>query len=149
MRALVQRVSQASVSVKGEVTGNIGLGLLILLGVTHDDSESDADKLAQKISKLRIFNDDALKMNKSVLDVGGAALVVSQFTLYADTRKGNRPSYTHAAAPELADKLYQHFSDALRDTGLDVANGIFGADMNVELLNQGPVTIWLDSADFT
>ena len=149
MRALVQRVNKASVSVAGETTGEIGLGLLVFLGITHDDSERDADKLAAKISKLRIFNDDALKMNKSVLDVGGAALVMSQFTLYADTRKGNRPSYTSAAAPELADKLYQHFSDALRDTGLDVANGIFGADMNVELLNQGPVTIWLDSADFT
>ena len=149
MRALVQRVNKASVSVAGETTGEIGLGLLVFLGITHDDSERDADKLAAKISKLRIFNDDALKMNKSVLDVGGAALVMSQFTLYADARKGNRPSYTSAAAPEQANALYAYFSAALRETGLDVANGVFGADMDVQLLNQGPVTIWLDSADFT
>ena len=145
MRALVQRVSQASVTVAGDVKGKIGQGLLVLLGVTDSDNEAQAQKLAAKIAKLRIFNDDAGKMNKSVQDVGGAALVVSQFTLYADARKGNRPSYIHAAHPEHATELYEHFSELLRQEGLEVANGVFGANMDVELLNQGPVTIWLDT----
>lgn len=147
MRALIQRVSRASVTVDSEVTGKIDEGVLVLLGVTDSDSETQAQKLATKISKLRIFNDDDGKMNKSVKDVGGAALVVSQFTLYADARKGNRPSYIHAAQPEHATKLYEHFSDLLRQEGLEVANGVFGANMDVELLNQGPVTIWLDTDD--
>lgn len=145
MRALIQRVSRASVKVECETTGEIGEGLLVLLGVTDSDSEAQAQKLATKVGKLRIFNDDEGKMNKSVKDVGGAALVVSQFTLYADARKGNRPSYIHAAHPEHATKLYRHFSELLRREGLEVANGIFGANMDVELLNQGPVTIWLDT----
>jgi D-aminoacyl-tRNA deacylase len=147
MRALIQRVDYAKVTVEGETLGQIGKGLLILLGVTHDDTVEIGQRLASKISKLRIFNDDAGKMNLSVIDVGGAALVVSQFTLYADTRNGNRPGYTQAAHPNHATTLYEKFSDSLRTLGLMVANGKFGANMNVELLNQGPVTIWLDSND--
>ncbi|CAN5900421.1 D-aminoacyl-tRNA deacylase [soil metagenome] len=146
MRALVQRVARAKVTVEGETVGEIGPGLLILLGVTHDDGEAEATKLAQKIVKLRVFNDDAGKMNLSVKDAGGGALVVSQFTLYADTTGGNRPSYIAAARPEQAVPLYEFFSEALRLEGLKIANGVFGADMDVELLNQGPVTIWLDTA---
>lgn len=147
MRALIQRVSSASVTVDGTVTGKVDSGLLVLLGVTGQDSKTEAHKLAQKISKLRIFSDDAGKMNKSVLEVGGAVLVISQFTLYADARKGNRPSYLEAARPEHAIALYELFSDLLRAEGLEVENGVFGADMNVALINQGPVTIWLDTAD--
>ena len=145
MRALVQRVAWASVAVAGETVGEIGQGLLVLLGITESDNEVEAQKLATKISKLRIFNDEAGKMNRSVKDVGGAALVVSQFTLYADARKGNRPSYVHAARPEQAIPLYEKFSDLLRQETLEVASGVFGADMDVALLNQGPVTIWLDT----
>jgi D-aminoacyl-tRNA deacylase len=148
MRALIQRVDHAKVTVDGEVIGQIGKGLLVLLGVTHDDTEDIANKLAAKISKLRIFNDDAGKMNLSVKDVGGEVLVVSQFTLYADAKGGNRPSYITAAQPEKATHLYEVFSNALRSLGFTVANGKFGANMDVELLNQGPVTIWLDSVDF-
>jgi D-aminoacyl-tRNA deacylase len=148
MRALIQRVDRAKVTVDGEVIGQIGKGLLVLLGITHDDSEDIANKLAAKISKLRIFNDDAGKMNLSVKDVGGEVLVVSQFTLYADAKGGNRPSYITAAQPEKATHLYEVFSNALRSLGFTVANGKFGANMDVELLNQGPVTIWLDSTDF-
>ncbi len=145
MRALLQRVSEAKVTVGGETVGGIGVGLLVLLGVSREDTEAEARKLAQKIAKLRVFNDDAGKMNLSVKDVGGAALVVSQFTLYADTSGGNRPSYVSAARPEQAIPLYEFFSEALRLEGLRVENGVFGADMDVELLNQGPVTIWLDT----
>jgi D-aminoacyl-tRNA deacylase len=148
MRTLIQRVDHAKVTVGGEVTGQIAKGLLVLLGVTHDDTESVAHKLALKISKLRIFNDDAGKMNLSVKDVNGSILVVSQFTLYADATGGNRPSYIHAAQAEKASQLYEVFSDSLRTLGFTVANGTFGANMNVELLNQGPVTIWLDSGDY-
>ena len=147
MRALIQRVSRAKVTVDGETVGEIGEGLLILLGVTGDDGEAEAQKLATKIPKLRIFNDAEGKMNKSVVDVGGSALVVSQFTLYADARKGNRPSYVRAAHPDHATELYETFSDLLREQELEVANGVFGANMDVELLNQGPVTIWLDTAE--
>ena len=147
MRALVQRVARAKVTVQGETVGEIGLGLLVLLGITHSDSEAEARKLAQKVAKLRIFNDAAGKMNKSVQDVGGAALVVSQFTLYADTERGNRPSYIQAARPEQAIPLYDAFSELLRREGLRVENGVFGADMDVDLLNQGPVTIWLETED--
>ena len=146
MRALVQRVSWARVTVDGETVGEIGAGLLVLLGITHDDGEAEARKLAQKIAKLRIFNDDAGKMNQSVKDVGGAALVVSQFTLYADSSGGNRPSYIQAARPEQAIPLYETFSELLRLENLTVESGVFGADMDVTLLNQGPVTIWLDTA---
>ena len=145
MRALIQRVSSASVTVEGKVTGAIGTGLLVLLGITHSDGEADAQKLANKISKLRIFNDAEGKMNKSVADIGGAVLVISQFTLYADARKGNRPSYINAARPEQATPLYEQFSALLSSNGLQVENGVFGADMDVSLLNQGPVTLWLDS----
>ena len=145
MRALLQRVAWAKVTVGGETVGEIGPGLLVLLGVTHSDGKAEARKLAQKIVKLRIFNDDAGKMNLSVRDLGGAALVVSQFTLYADTSGGNRPSYVRAARPEQATPLYEFFGEALRLEGLTVENGVFGADMDVALLNQGPVTIWLDT----
>ena len=148
MRTLIQRVEHAKVTADNEVTGQIEKGLLVLLGVTHDDTEEIAHKLALKISKLRIFNDDAGKMNLSVKDVNGSILVVSQFTLYADATGGNRPSYIGAAQPEKANQLYEVFSDSLRTLGFTVANGTFGANMNVELLNQGPVTIWLDSGDF-
>jgi D-aminoacyl-tRNA deacylase len=148
MRALIQRVDRAKVTVDGEVIGQIDKGLLVLLGVTHDDTEDIANKLATKISKLRIFNDAAGKMNLSVKDVGGSVLVVSQFTLYASTKDGNRPGYTQAAHPEKATHLYEFFSNALRTLGFSVANGKFGANMDVELVNQGPVTIWLDSVDF-
>jgi D-aminoacyl-tRNA deacylase len=148
MRTLIQRVDHARVTVDNEVIGQIEKGLLVLLGVTHDDTEEITHKMAAKVSKLRIFNDDALKMNLSVKDVGGSILVVSQFTLYADARGGNRPSYITAAQPEKATHLYEVFSNSLRALGFTVANGKFGANMNVELLNQGPVTIWLDSVDF-
>lgn len=148
MRALIQRVDHAKVTVDNQIIGQIDKGLLVLLGVTHDDSEEIAHKMAAKVSKLRIFNDDALKMNLSVKDVGGSILVVSQFTLYADAKGGNRPSYIQAAQPEEATHLYEVFSNSLRSLGFTVANGKFGANMDVELLNQGPVTIWLDSADF-
>jgi D-aminoacyl-tRNA deacylase len=148
MRALIQRVDHAKVTVDNQIIGQIEKGLLVLLGVTHDDTEDIAHKLAAKVSKLRIFNDDALKMNLSVKDVGGSILVVSQFTLYADAKGGNRPSYIQAAQPEKATHLYEVFSNLLRALGFTVANGKFGANMNVELLNQGPVTIWLDSVDF-
>jgi D-aminoacyl-tRNA deacylase len=148
MRALIQRVDHAKVTVDSAVIGQIEKGLLVLLGVTHDDSEGIAHKLAAKISKLRIFNDEAGKMNLSVKDIGGSILVVSQFTLYADAKGGNRPSYITAAQPEKATHLYEVFSSSLRTLGFTVANGKFGANMDVELLNQGPVTIWLDSVDF-
>lgn len=144
MRALVQRVSAARVKVGGRTVGEIGPGLLILLGVGGGDSEREADVLAAKIAKLRIFSDAAGKMNRSVLEAGNAALVVSQFTLYADTSRGNRPSFGAAAAPEEADRLYRYFSDALRVLGLHVATGVFGADMQVSLTNDGPVTVWLE-----
>jgi D-aminoacyl-tRNA deacylase len=147
MRALIQRVDYAKVTVDHEVIGQIEKGLLVLLGVTHDDTEDIAHKLAAKVSKLRIFNDDAGKMNLSLKDVSGSILVVSQFTLYANAKDGNRPSYIQAAQPEKATHLYNVFSDSLRSLGFTVANGQFGANMNVELLNQGPVTIWLDSND--
>jgi D-aminoacyl-tRNA deacylase len=145
MRALIQRVDYASVTVAGEVKGKIGKGLLALLGVTDSDTAELAERLAQKVSKLRIFNDEAGKMNLSVQDVAGGVLVVSQFTLYADARNGNRPSYIGAAQPEVAVSLYEHFADTLTSLGLTVARGEFGANMDVALLNQGPVTIWLDT----
>lgn len=145
MRALIQRVSHAQVNVNDKTVGAIQKGLVILLGVSPQDSEAEAEQLSKKIAKLRIFNDEVGKMNLSVKDVEGEALVISQFTLYADSRKGNRPSYTQAAKPEHADTLYQYFSKQLELEGLKVANGVFGANMDVSLLNQGPVTIWLDT----
>ncbi|MCW1917335.1 D-aminoacyl-tRNA deacylase [Rhodobacter sp. KR11] len=144
MRALLQRVSRASVTVDGAEVGAIGPGLLILICAMQGDTEAEADKLAAKIVKLRIFKDEAGKMNKSVTDIGGSALVVSQFTLAADLR-GNRPGFSYAAAPEEGKRLYDHFSAKLAET-LPVANGIFGADMDVSLNNDGPVTIWMDTA---
>ncbi len=145
MRALLQRVSRASVTVDGKVVGQIGQGLLILLGVGQDDSEVQVKTLADKIVYLRIFGDDEGKMNRSLLDTGGEVLVVSQFTLYADMRRGRRPSFTNAAPPVVAESLFEHFKDALASYGLTVASGIFGAYMTIEIRNEGPVTIWLDS----
>ena len=145
MRALLQRVTEASVTVDGEIFGEIGPGLLILVCAMQGDTEAEADKLAAKIAKLRIFTDEAGKMNRSVKDQGGAALVVSQFTLAADTRRGNRPGFSTAAAPEDGKRLYDYFSAQMAAQGLTVANGQFGADMKVALINDGPVTIWMDT----
>ena len=147
MRALLQRTSGARVRVDGEVIGEIGAGLVVLLGVGPTDTEDVADALARRVTELRIFDDAEGRTNLSLLDVGGAALVVSQFTLYADTRRGRRPGFTGAAAPELAERLYLRFAAALRDLGVEVATGSFGAVMEVELVNDGPFTIWLDTHD--
>jgi D-tyrosyl-tRNA(Tyr) deacylase len=145
MRAVVQRVSRARVIVDGSVTGEIANGLVILIGVGREDTSAVATGMAEKISNLRIFEDDQRKMNRSLLDVKGSALVVSQFTLYGDARGQRRPSFVAAAPPEEAKKLYEEFSEALRAMGIEVATGIFGAMMSVELVNEGPVTILLDS----
>lgn len=145
MIVVLQRVKSAEVTVNGSVTGSCGRGLLILLGVAAGDGTADADALAAKISKLRIFEDENGKMNRSVLDIGGGALVVSNFTLLADYRHGNRPSFTGAAAPDEAKRLYGYFSARLAVCGIAVGNGIFGADMQVSLCNDGPVTLTLDS----
>lgn len=145
MRALIQRVSGASVTVDGETIGKIGRGLLVLLGVGKEDRETDADLLADKVANLRIFNDEAGKMNLSTLDVQGEVLAVSQFTLFADSRRGRRPSYIDAAPPEEANRLYEYFMDRLRSNGVCVQAGRFQAMMDVELVNNGPVTIWLDT----
>ncbi len=145
MRAVVQRVSRAKVTVAGEIAGEIGLGLLVLLGVGREDSEANVDYLAEKIVGLRIFEDDAGKMNRSVLDVGGAVLVVSQFTLYGDARKGKRPSFDDAAPPQRARELYEYFVEKIRAAGLRCETGRFQEMMAVELVNEGPVTILLDS----
>jgi D-tyrosyl-tRNA(Tyr) deacylase len=144
MRALIQRVSRASVTVDGQVTGQIDAGLLVLICAMAGDSETQAAALAAKISKLRIFKDEAGKMNRSVLDIGGAALVVSQFTLAADTSRGNRPGFSSAAPPAMGEVLYAYFARALADLGVPVETGRFGADMDVELINDGPVTIWME-----
>ena len=141
MRAVVQRVSEARVTVAGETVGEIGPGLLVLLGVGHDDTEAGSVTLAGKVARLRIFADEAGHMNRSVLDTGGAVLAVSQFTLLADTRKGNRPSFIAAAPPERAEPLYEAFVEALRALGIEVATGRFGQSMEVALVNNGPVTI--------
>lgn len=144
MRALVQRVSEASVTVDGEVIGQIGPGLLILVCAMQGDTDDKPALLAAKIAKLRIFRDDAARMNLSLTDVGGAALVVSQFTLAADTSRGNRPGFSSAAPPAEGEKLYEAFADALAGIGPHVARGRFGADMKIALVNDGPVTIWLE-----
>jgi D-tyrosyl-tRNA(Tyr) deacylase len=144
MRALIQRVSHASVTVDEQIVSKIGKGLLILLGVGHGDGEEQAQFLADKIANLRIFEDEEGKTNLSVLDVKGEALVVSQFTLYADTRKGRRPSFTDAALPEIAEPLVNHFAELLRRYGVPTQSGKFGEHMLVEIHNDGPVTIWLD-----
>ncbi len=145
MRAVLQRVSRARVSVDGKVTGEIGAGLMILLGVGKQDSSAVAMSLAEKTANLRIFEDDQQKMNLSLLDVKGSALVVSQFTLYGDARGQRRPSFISAAPPDLAKRLYDEYCDALRRLGITVATGVFQAMMSVELINEGPVTILLDS----
>lgn len=145
MRALVQRVSEAAVRVAGEVTGEIGPGLLILVCAMQGDTEAEAEALAARTAKLRIFKDDAGKMNRSLLDTGGAALVVSQFTLAADTSRGNRPGFSTAAPPAEGERLYEHFAAHLNSLGIDTAQGRFGADMKVALVNDGPVTIWLET----
>ncbi|MEO8752891.1 MAG: D-aminoacyl-tRNA deacylase [Casimicrobiaceae bacterium] len=147
MRALVQRVREARVTVAGRVSGAIGPGLLVLVGITDGDSVEDRDWLVRKLVQLRIFDDDNGVMNRSVADTGGDILAVSQFTLYASTRKGNRPSYTAAARPEVAEPAFAAFVAALATVlGKPVPTGVFGAHMEVQLLNDGPVTIWLDSA---
>jgi D-aminoacyl-tRNA deacylase len=148
MRAVVQRVRRAAVIIDGETVGAIEHGLLVLLGVTADDSPDDGRWLADKLAGLRIFNDDSGKMNRSVADIGGALLVVSQFTLYGDCRKGRRPSFLGAALPETAVPLYEAFVNALRSLGLPVETGRFGAMMQVELVNDGPVTLILDTKEF-
>lgn len=144
MRALIQRVSHAGVTVDGRMTGQIGRGFVVLLGITHGDGRAEADWLAGKIVGLRVFDDDAGKMNRSLADVDGQLLVVSQFTLYGDARKGRRPSFTDAAAPELAEPLIDYFVETLRDAGFTVATGVFGAHMDVEIHNEGPITMLIE-----
>jgi len=145
MRSVVQRVSRAKVTVEGSVTGEIGPGLMILLGVGREDTSAVAASMAEKVANLRIFEDDQGKMNRSLLDVQGSALVVSQFTLYGDARGQRRPSFISAAPPDKAKQLYEEFAAALHGLGINVATGIFQAMMSVELVNEGPVTILLDS----
>jgi len=144
MRALLQRVSEAQVRVDGEVIGQCGAGLMILVCAMQGDTEANAEQLAAKVSKCRVFQDDAGKMNRSVVDIGGSALVVSQFTLSADTTRGNRPGFSAAAAPEDGRRLYEHFAKALAGLGVPVETGEFGADMKVSLVNDGPITIWME-----
>ena len=144
MRALIQRVTEARVEIDSATVGEIGPGLLILICAMQGDSEAQADAMAAKIAKLRIFRDEAGKMNRSILDIGGAALVVSQFTLAADTSRGNRPGFSQAAPPDLGERLYDHFAGAVAALGIPVATGRFGADMAVSLINDGPVTIWIE-----
>jgi len=144
MRIVLQRVTQGRVLVDGGTVSEIGPGLVILLGIGQDDGEDQARYLAGKIANLRIFEVDAGKMNRSVLDVGGGAIVISQFTLYADTRKGRRPSFTDAAPPEVASPLVQRFADLLEEQGVPTQTGVFGAHMLVDLSNDGPVTIWME-----
>lgn len=146
MRAILQRVSQAAVHIDGERIGEVGKGLLVLVCAMAGDTEAQAERLAQKIAKLRIFKDDQGKMNLSVRDIGGGALVVSQFTLAADLR-GNRPGFSTAAPPAVGERLYLHFSQSLAAEGIPVSNGQFGADMAVNLVNDGPVTIWMNTED--
>ena len=147
MRALLQRTSGARVRVGGEVVGEIEAGLVVLLGVGPDDDEAVADALARRITELRVFDDAAGRTNLSLVDVGGAVLLVSQFTLYADTRRGRRPGFTGVAPPELAERLYLRVAAALRALDIEVATGLFGEVMAVELVNDGPFTIWLDTAE--
>jgi D-tyrosyl-tRNA(Tyr) deacylase len=146
VRALLQRTTGARVRVGDEIVGEIGAGLVVLLGVGPDDDEATTDALARRVTELRVFDDAAGRTNLSLGDVGGAVLVVSQFTLFADTRRGRRPGFTGAAAPEPAERLYLRFAEALRGLGIVVATGRFGAVMAVELVNDGPFTIWLDTA---
>ena len=145
MRVVLQRVAHASVTVEEKVIGKIQRGFLLLVGVTHDDAMEDMEYLVRKIIQMRIFEDEEGKLNRSIQDVGGEILSVSQFTLYADTKKGNRPSFSKAAPGDVALEMFEQFNGLLRDTGIPVETGQFGADMKVELLNDGPVTILLDS----
>lgn len=145
MRAVIQRVSQAKVVVDDNTVGQIGKGFMILLGVHEQDTQTDVDYLVGKISKLRVFEDEQQKMNRSIMDVGGEILSISQFTLFADTKKGNRPSFVQAAKPDTAIPLYEAFNEGLRQVGIPVETGIFGADMKCHLVNDGPVTIIIDS----
>ncbi len=147
MKALVQRVSSGSVTVDGEITGKIGQGLVILLGISQFDDHADADFVADKCVNLRIFVDGEGKMNRSMLDIGGEALIISQFTLYGDCRKGRRPSFNEAARPEHAIPLYEYFVEKVRQTGIKVETGIFGAKMDVDIHNDGPVTLMVESKE--
>ena len=146
MRLVLQRVTRASVTVDGAVTGAVGLGLMVLVGIGHEDTPAIVKAFADKTCDLRIFRDDAGLTNLSLMDVGGAVLAISQFTLYADTRKGRRPSFLGAAPPALGNELYEAYCAALEARGVRVGRGVFGAEMDVELVNDGPMTIWLDSA---
>lgn len=145
MRVVLQRALDASVKIGGTVAGRIGKGFLLLVGIGREDTEEDADYLVRKISGMRVFEDEEGKMNLSLLDISGQILSVSQFTLYADTRKGNRPGFAHAAPPEQAERLYRYFNRKFKETGIEVQTGVFGADMQVSFVNDGPVTILLDS----
>ncbi|MED1425407.1 D-aminoacyl-tRNA deacylase [Bacillus altitudinis] len=147
MRLVVQRVTSASVKVEEEITGAINEGYMVLVGVTHEDTEEDVHYLAEKLAHLRIFEDENGKMNHSLLDVKGSVLSVSQFTLYGDTRKGRRPNFMKAAKPEVADSLYECFNETLREKGIHVETGRFGAMMDVSLINSGPVTMLMDSKE--
>jgi D-tyrosyl-tRNA(Tyr) deacylase len=147
MRALLQRVSRASVTVDEQVVGQIGWGLLVFLGVGQGDSEAQVKTLVDKIVQLRIFGDEARKMNRSLLDIQGEVLVISQFTLHADIRRGRRPSFIDAAPQSIAEPLYERFKEAIANYGVKVAGGVFGAHMDVALINDGPVTIWMDSEE--
>ena len=147
MRALIQRVSQASVDIDGKLISEIQYGLLILICAMSEDNETDADLMASKISKIRIFNDDNGKMNKSIIDIGGEALIVRQFTLAADTTRGNRPGFSSAASPDKGEKLYEYFVKEFQKYVLNCKKGIFGGDMKVSLVNDGPTTIWIDNKD--
>ena len=147
MRLVVQRVTSASVKVGEEITGAINEGYMVLVGVTHEDTEEDVHYLAEKLAHLRIFEDENGKMNLSLLDVKGSVLSVSQFTLYGDTRKGRRPNFMKAAKPDVANSLYECFNETLREKGIHVETGRFGAMMDVSLTNSGPVTIWMDSKE--
>lgn len=147
MRACIQRVTEAHVTVGGAETGQIGRGLVVLLGIGHEDGPAEVEWLAEKIVGLRIFEDDAGKMNRSLAEVGGSMLVISQFTLYGDARRGRRPSFTDAAPPELAESLYEAFVAAVRKMGVEVGTGQFREHMRVSLVNDGPVTLWIDTAE--
>lgn len=146
MKAIIQRVSEASVAVKNDIVGEIGAGLVVLLGVTHQDTKADADYLVRKIINLRIFEDDEDKMNVSLLDMGGSLLSISQFTLYGDTRKGRRPNFIEAAKSAQAEELYQYFNQLVKVENVPLATGVFGAMMDVQLINNGPVTLILESS---
>jgi len=148
MRALIQRVTKASVTIDEELISEINQGLLILVCAMSEDEESDAEQMASKISKIRIFNDENGKMNKSIIDIAGEALVVSQFTLAADTSRGNRPGFSYAAHPEKGEKLYEYFAQKLQEMDISCKMGVFGGDMKVSLINDGPTTIWLDNKDW-